>query len=167
MGFFFTLEKKCGVSPLQIHCNFFGTTCVPVWCSFVLHSLLLFFKPPDFNISETQRIFLYDRLNFSTAETSALWVSEISELQEHSSHQLGCEWRDLHFTGYLGVLGCGCTAASSTPPAAPASSGPGCGSDTPPSPMFQVLEGATMTQFSFLSKNAVIIWRLHLCLQHF
>lgn len=33
--------KKCGVSPLQIHCdvldNFF-----PVWCSFVLKSLLLF-----------------------------------------------------------------------------------------------------------------------------
>lgn len=39
-GGFFTLEKKCGVSLLE--CPIFcGTTCVPVWCSFVLNSSLL------------------------------------------------------------------------------------------------------------------------------
>lgn len=39
----------------------------------LLFKILSFsFKPPDCNISEAQRIFLYDRLNFSTAEVLAL-----------------------------------------------------------------------------------------------
>lgn len=39
---------------------------------------LFYFKPPDGKLSESQRSFLYDHLDFSTAETLALWISEIS-----------------------------------------------------------------------------------------
>lgn len=59
------------MTPLQIHCHFLSYLCSSLVFFCFKYVSPIFFKPPDYNISEAQRIFL-EFFNFERAETLAL-----------------------------------------------------------------------------------------------